>query len=125
MLLDLGEMKERNRLAGHHWFSAGAMRFFASRVSSRVYPCADGGAYFVSSERFVDCWGRADARGYTVRFMSEDGVVHDVSEFQEYGSLCVAHRAARRARRERVGYVRAEGDRWGVERLESRLGGRG
>lgn len=82
MLHNYAQMVRANESAGHHWFSREAMRFFDSRVlKSSIRPVGEG-AYFVSSERFD-----ADSpRLFTVRFISNDGHVGTVGEFQQYGT---------------------------------------
>ena len=86
----LADLKERNAAAELHFFDAPGVRFFSSRVSSKIYP-APHGAYFVTSERFD-----AEAnRLYTVRFMRLDGRTGTVGEFQQYAKAAKAHREAR------------------------------
>lgn len=73
---------------GYHFFSKGAMRFFDSRVSSRLH-----GDYFVTSEAY-----RPGERKYTVRVVEDEtGRVGDHSLFQAYDSLSGATAAAKRA----------------------------
>lgn len=107
--------------AGSHFFSKDTMRWFGSRMSEQVYP-ADGGTYFVTSERDKPVWissgmvpGAWDGqRRYTVRFVAAGDitVAHprhgkvtysrgefiDTSEdaFGKFGSRSGAHDAARR-----------------------------
>lgn len=80
-----------------HWFDAGALRFFNSRISQKVYP-VPGGAYFVSSEKF----SRYDSspRLYTVRHCNLEGEINTIGEFQQYETSAQAHGAALRLQRE-------------------------
>ena len=76
-----------------HWFDAGTMRFFRSRVARRAYQ-GPHALTFVSSERYDD----ATPRLYTVRCIvqREDGWhVATVGEFQAYATRREADRAAR------------------------------
>jgi hypothetical protein len=57
---------------GGHFFDAGSMRFFGSKVHGPVYTGADGW-YFVTSEQREE----TARRGYTVRKMDKEG---DISE---------------------------------------------
>lgn len=89
MLYTLAQVMQANKDAGQNFFSPGAMRFFNSRGSDCVYP-VENGALFVTSERFDDTYPYL----YTVRRIV-NGMVEDVSEFQEYPSLSDAHDRAR------------------------------
>ena len=80
------EIREANAAAGLFFFSPSTMRFFDSRVGSRVY----GGRYFVTSERFSE----ASPRLYTVRRAEDDGSIEDASGFQEYTTAAEARLAA-------------------------------
>lgn len=89
--MTIREMAQANKAAGNHWFEPDTMRFFASRVSSETYECADGRWLFVSSE----CPPRG-VRRYTVRsFDPKTAGVDTVGEFQAYATLSQAKRAAR------------------------------
>lgn len=68
MFNTLDEIKAANAQHGHHFFSPGATRFFNSRASQRIYPRADGSAYFVTSEQQRGC-----PRRYTVRLALANG----------------------------------------------------
>lgn len=95
-MLTLREVKDANRALGSHWFDADTMRFFNSRVSSRVYPLADGGTLFVSSERSPN--GR---RLFTVRHALSNGEIEETpAGFQAFASRNGAHGYAARLRKE-------------------------
>lgn len=79
---------------GSNWFTAGAMRFFRSRVSAYAYE-GPHGVYFVSSERFtsLEYFG---TRLYSVRrYHPESGSISTVGQFQAYTSAKVAQNRAR------------------------------
>ena len=90
----------KNRHQGH-CFEPGALRFFNSKFPRRaVYP-VPGGAFFISSEYskgvYISTgWIPDGPVMYSVRFCSnDDGSIDTVSEFQEYGTLKEARKAAR------------------------------
>ncbi len=57
----INTIQDEMTAAGSHWWDAGAMRYFQSRVSEKVYQ-GPGGIYFVTSEK-----GATGRRGYSVR----------------------------------------------------------
>lgn len=80
---------------GGHWFDAGAMRFFNTRVHSTVYRGDDVTSFFVSSERYDENSPRLFSVRRAVR--TESGVsIETVGAFQGYASRGEAHRAALR-----------------------------
>lgn len=87
----IADVKAANEAAGCFFFSPRTMRFFNSRVDSRIY----GGRFFVTSER-------QDAdhpRLYTVREVGADGRVDDAAGgggFQAYRTLQGARNRAQR-----------------------------
>lgn len=94
-LLERYEIERINERHGGHWFEAGSMRFFNSRVAEVGYKATSGRrVYFVSSERF----DASTPRRYSVRVMDlETGDVSTVGVFQQYASRGTADRAARNA----------------------------
>jgi hypothetical protein len=69
---------EANDAAGHHFFEAGAMRFFNSTLYPRVY----GGRYFITGERIdFDHPVR-----FTIRVALDNGHVNTVGDFQAFAS---------------------------------------
>lgn len=80
------DIKQANRAAGQHWFDAGTMRFFQTRVHNRIY----GGRYFVTSERMPN-----GDRVYTVRLARSDGGIETVGRLGQYASSEAAHNMAR------------------------------
>jgi hypothetical protein len=89
------EIKAANEAKGDNWFSPNTLRFFKSEVYPEVY----GERYFVTSEK-NDGYGYSYPRLYSVRIANEDGSIDTVGEFQAYGSLREARRAAARIARE-------------------------
>ena len=64
--LDMSEIISAHERAGGYFFSAGALRFFSSRIGQVTY-CGPGGIFFTTSEQFRPSQGPAAARCYTVR----------------------------------------------------------
>ena len=96
----INDLIARNKAAGLRFFDKPSLRFFRSRVSSRIYPCS-GGAFFVTSERNESPYNtQTYPRLYTVRRMTLDGRTETVGEFQEHLTLKAAHRAASKAAKE-------------------------
>ena len=86
MAWTMAQIKDANEKAGHYWFSAGAVRFFRSRIGTAVYegPC---GVFFVSSEQFEASNGERALRRYTVRqFCPETGRV-DTASANDFNKL--------------------------------------
>ena len=69
------EYKNRTNGTGH-WFDAGSMRFFRSRIG-KARRCLSGIWYFVSSEQFDD----HTKRMYSVRKMHLDGDIETIGDF--------------------------------------------
>ena len=66
------------------------MRFFSSRLSSKVYPAGEQDAtYFVTSEK-----GPSGGRRYSVRRIKGCSI-DTAGEFQQYGTSAKAHGAAK------------------------------
>src|SRR5262245_48465902 len=81
--MTITEIKERNKAAGYHFFERSTMRFFNSKIESRVY-VGPNGIYFVTSEQFVRSNGIADPRKHTVRqFNPETSDINTVTKFNE------------------------------------------
>jgi hypothetical protein len=86
-----------NRDFGGHWFDPESKRFFRSRVGAIMHgDTPDTWNIFISSERFVDSRGNSERRYYTIRRLTRDGSVVNISEFQQYASASGAKRAAAR-----------------------------
>ncbi len=77
MFKTMAEVKQANKEAGQHWSSKGSMRFFNSRVESKLI----GGRYFVTSEIGPD-----ERKLYTVREVNEEAKISTVGEFQGHSS---------------------------------------
>lgn len=93
---DITTIEAANTQRGFHFFEAGAMRFFNSRVLSDVYQ-GPGGVYFVTSEKF----NARTPRYYTVRqFNPTSGDVSTIGLFNSlsrYQAIKAANLAAQGA----------------------------
>jgi hypothetical protein len=75
---------------GGHFFDADTMRFFRSRIGSRVFT-GPGGIFFVTSEQRTGMDGTERPRTYTVRqFNPLDGDIRTVGEFGGYRTEAAA-----------------------------------
>lgn len=83
------EVKQANKDLGHHWFSPDTIRFFNCRVLPTVY----GGHYFITSEKY----DYNSPRLYTIRFVSSDGSIDTVGDFQYYETAGQAKKAIKEA----------------------------
>ena len=90
---NMDEIKRASRIAGSHWFDAGSMRFFRSRILDTVYQ-GGGGVYFVSSEQFEGSSGRAP-RMFSIRKFNP--LTADISTFGPFNEMA-RERAKRLAR---------------------------
>jgi NADPH-dependent ferric siderophore reductase len=98
---NVNEIKQLARDCGNHFFDPDTMRFFSSRVGSKVY----GGQYFITSEQFVDNRGVADPRRYTIRKFTYDNGRFDidtVGEFQQFDTHSQAVKFAQQLGARRV-----------------------
>ncbi len=75
MFKNISEVKAANKALGHYFFTPQTMRFWRSRVETKLY----GGQYFVTSEYY------AAALRYTIRQALEDGSIKTISEFKSRG----------------------------------------
>jgi hypothetical protein len=73
-------MVRANESIGQCWFSKGSMRFFNCRILESSIRPVEGGAYFISSERRESHTPRL----YTIRFISDEGELERIGEFQQY-----------------------------------------
>ena len=88
MFSSVRDVRRANQQAGFHFFDAGSLRFFNSKISRQLY----GGCYFITSERYSD----NTARLYTVRKATIDGQIDTVGEFQQYTSSRDARKAIKK-----------------------------
>ena len=84
MATTITEIKAANKARAEredraYWFEAGAMRFFNSRIESRVFE-GKGGVFFITSEF---CHATDPVR-YTVRQALPTGEIKTVGSFQQY-----------------------------------------
>jgi len=83
MFDNITQVKKAHKAQGGHFFDPQAMRFFNSKVESKVY----AGRYFVTSERCGSSIARSKAR-FTVREVAPEGeIVGDLFGFQFHDSL--------------------------------------
>ena len=93
----VNEIKQLARDCGNHFFDSDNMRYFSSRVGSKVY----GGKYFITSEQFVTYYPEyhQEPRKYTIRaVIYHDGQfgIEDIGEFQQYETREAAAKVAKR-----------------------------
>jgi hypothetical protein len=80
--IDIYEVKRSNIQHGFHFFDAGAMRFFNSRISGHAIKCGSR-AYFVTSEKF----DHKSKRFYSVRECDlTNGKINTLGDFQEFST---------------------------------------
>ena len=78
--LTLTDIKNNNKKAGRHWFDKDTMRFFDSRIESKLY--SDN--TFITSEQ----QSYQHPREYTIRIALNSGVdIESVGEFQQFETL--------------------------------------
>lgn len=88
------EVKGLDAALGHYFFSPSTMRFFCSRVYDDVLQIPGSGVAFITSEQFKTYYPNysVEPRMYTVRMMTLDGKIEELSDFQEFKSLSQARR---------------------------------
>lgn len=84
----ISEIKEANKVKGHHYFEPDTMRFF----KSKVYPEIIHGNLFITSEKHRE----DDPRLFSVRCAMPDGSIDSVSKFQAFETKAQAIRYAKR-----------------------------
>lgn len=88
--IDIEQVKQANSEHGYSYFSPETMRFFSSKVSRSAYKIGNK-AYFITSEQ--NKLTGDNPRKWTIRCGDlTTGIVHTVSEFQEFNS----HREAKK-----------------------------
>jgi hypothetical protein len=93
----MADVKAANQSIGSHWFERSTMRFFNTRIESKLMTrgpseAAPGGRQvFITSERMDE----NHAREYTIREAKPDGDIDTLGEFQGYKTLEDAQRAVR------------------------------
>lgn len=93
MFYTIEQIKQANRARGNNWFARDTMRYFRTRIMSRVFPCGDG-ALFVTSDRHPCRAGWC--RRYSIRRVDAAGDIHTVGEF---GAWCTRAQALAEAGR--------------------------
>ena len=78
--MTLTDIKNNNKKAGRHWFDKDTMRFFDSRIESKLY--SDN--TFITSEQQSYQYPRK----YTIRIALNNGIdIESVGEFQQFDTL--------------------------------------
>jgi len=90
----IADVRKKNKEAGYYFFRPDAMRFFKSKVESKLYE----GGYFITSE--VDWSGKK--RFYTVRLALEDGDIETLSEFLKFSDINDARQFIKKCQKEKV-----------------------
>ena len=83
----IADVREANAMIKGFWFEPDTMRFFNTRIESKLI----GGKYFITSERRDDQFPRL----YSVRMATPDGRIETIGRFQAYGSKDEARAALR------------------------------
>jgi hypothetical protein len=80
------EIEGLNAALGYYFFSPDTMRWFNSKVYDDVRQIEGQGVAFITSERdsYLD---RQPTRLFTVRIMTLDGRIKELSEFQQFNTL--------------------------------------
>jgi hypothetical protein len=107
----VADVKRANHDAGQHWFDRDTMRFFASRVGSRLYH----NRFFVSSEQFRSFTGADGDRAYTIREAMPDGSIEEVGAFQQFETMGAAVAGIRdfmRSEAVRISSIDPDTGRW-------------
>ena len=78
MFKTIADVKRRNKEIDRHFFEKSTMKFFNSKIESKLY----GGKYFVTSEQFDE----NSKRKYTVRIANNDGSIDTIGRFSEFSS---------------------------------------
>jgi len=86
----MSEVRDANREAGFHFFDPDTMRFFDSRIETRLID----GRFFVTSEKGPD-----GVRRFTVRRAMPDGTINTVGDFQGHATRRDAEARIEEARR--------------------------
>ena len=86
MYKTIGQIKEANREAGHHFFDESTIRFFRSRIHGGVIH----GRYFITSEDNF----QSDARFFTPRIAHANGDVETLGG-QKYFNVFHTHQEAK------------------------------
>lgn len=89
--LTMATIKANNKAAGQHWFSKDTLRFFSSRVGSKLFK-GTRCVFFVTSEE-----GPRGGRKFSVRKTCDrGGRIQTVGDFQAYATRAQAEGAAKR-----------------------------
>jgi len=79
---DMDDVRAANEQIGNHWFDRSTMKFFKTRIESRLI----AGKRFITSER-----GPHDMRKrFTIREAQPDGSIDTIGNFQQFATLAQA-----------------------------------
>lgn len=73
MFKSIHEVRVANKSSGYFFFSRNTMRFFDSRIESKLYH----GRFFITSEQLHGSLG-SNPRKYTIRYAKDDGGITPV-----------------------------------------------
>lgn len=76
---NLDDVIEKNHAAGKHFFTPGAISYFAQRIESELI----AGRYFITSE-CASTWTMNAPRMYTIREALPDGSISTLGTFMKY-----------------------------------------
>lgn len=83
----LSDVKAAHKNTGGHWFDRGSMKFFDTRIESKLMTRGSSGRQvFITSEQYHGD-GYSAPRKYTIREALEDASIDTVGEFQQYSTL--------------------------------------
>ncbi len=73
----LADVRINNIRRGFHWFDAGTIRFWKTKLESELI----NGRYFISSEDEFALDGRKPKRIFAVRYANNDGTITTLAKF--------------------------------------------
>jgi hypothetical protein len=71
----MADVRAANKVIGHYWFDRSSMKFFKTRIMSRLI----GGKYFITRET-----APSNQTRFSVRRANDDGSINTVGEFHSY-----------------------------------------
>lgn len=80
----INQITSEAQSAGSHFFDDSTLRFFSSRIHSKIY----GGCYFITSER--DEYRDSNPRFYTIRKYEGGLKVETIGKFCQYATKAQA-----------------------------------
>jgi hypothetical protein len=83
MFKNITEIKQANKMSGHHWFAPSEMRYFGTRIVT--HHGVINGQYFITSEQHDD-----SPRLFTIRKALDDGRIETIGDFMGYATAKAA-----------------------------------